>query len=291
MKHIISIIGAGRAGTALAVGLARGGYEIAVASQSFSSAQALAEKVGGEAYQDLTHATLRSDLIFITTPDDQIEAVATKIAEDKGVRSGSIIYHISGALSSQILLPCKELGAYIGSLHPLQSFADKEEGADNLPGSYFVVEGDEEASIQGEHIVAALKGKLLRITPEVKALYHAGACAASNYLVTVVALGTRLLEAAGIPSQVSLDALLPLIKGTVGNLEREGLPNALTGPISRGDIITLQTHFQAMSRHLPEFVDLYARLGKYTIDIGLAKGTIDAEEGLAIEALMEERGK
>ncbi len=283
MATKISIIGAGRVGTALGVALSRKGYKIATASRSFSSAQNLAQSARGQAYKELSQAALKGDIIFITTPDSQIASVARGLVEEGGIKRGVVVFHVSGDHSSIILSPCKEAGAYIGSLHPLQSFADREEAANNFPGSFFALEGDPEAVSCGEKIVSALEGRLLRITPEVKALYHAGACAASNYLVAVVDLGVKLFKAAGIEEKFGLGALLPLIHGTIRNLERVGLPNALTGPISRGDISTVQEHLEAMAKYSPELIDLYSELGKHTIGVGLAKGTIGPEEEIEIK--------
>jgi predicted short-subunit dehydrogenase-like oxidoreductase (DUF2520 family) len=109
-----------------------------------------------------------------------------------------------------------------------------------------------------------------------KALYHAGAAAACNLAVAMVDLGVRLMAAAGIERDRSLAALLPLIRGTVANLEEVGLPAALTGPVSRGDVETLSSHLAAMREKTPSLAVPYAAASLHAVEVALAKGTIDA---------------
>ncbi len=110
-----------------------------------------------------------------------------------------------------------------------------KEAVRRIPGSYFSVEGDQKAVSVARDIIAALQGKEIALEEWKKTLYHAGACAASNFLVAAVGFGMELFEAAGINRKYSLKALMPLIKGTVKNIDKLGIPSALTGPIARGD--------------------------------------------------------
>jgi predicted short-subunit dehydrogenase-like oxidoreductase (DUF2520 family) len=139
----------------------------------------------------------------------------------------------------------------------------------------------------GRDIIAALQGKEIALEEWKKTLYHAGACAASNFLVAAVGFGMELFEAAGINRKYSLKALMPLIKGTVKNIDKLGIPSALTGPIARGDAIIVSNHLKALSRSRKDLIDLYAELGRYTVKIGAEKGTLNTKNALKIISLFD----
>ncbi|MDI6890641.1 MAG: DUF2520 domain-containing protein [Thermodesulfovibrionales bacterium] len=287
--HKVSIIGAGVVGTAMGYLLKHGGYPIVgIASRTLKSAKRAREFIGeGEVSTDLKATAKKADIVFITTPDDVIEDVCNKVASEGGFNPGAIVFHMSGALPSEILGSAKDVGAYVASLHPLQSLADVKEAVVNIPGSYFCIEGDDVALSAAREIVAALKGKEITLKVDKKPLYHAGAAAASNFLVTTVGFGLELFDAAGIDRQDSLNALMPLIKGTVKNIEKLRIPSALTGPISRGDTGVIEDHLRAISKERPKMLRLYTELGRYTVKVALEKGTIKENEAERIISLFD----
>jgi predicted short-subunit dehydrogenase-like oxidoreductase (DUF2520 family) len=128
---------------------------------------------------------------------------------------------------------------------------------------------------------------VLEITAEKKTLYHASAVAASNYLVTLMHLALELDRAAGLDGDTALNALLPLIKGTLDNIGKKGIPDALTGPVARGDVATASAHLKAIQEDTPELLPLYKCLGLYTIDLARAKGTISQDTADELTALFE----
>ncbi len=276
MREKIGIIGAGVVGTAVGVVLKNKGYEITgVQDIKSESTQQLVERIGCTAYpspQDVSHS---ADIIFITTSDTAIASVVGQIADKRAFRPGQFILHMSGAQSSEILDQAKEFGALVLSVHPLQAFASIDRAIEILPGSVFSIEGDEEAYALGVRIVEALEGEYFFIDRRAKPLYHAGACVVSNYLVTIIDFGIKLLEATGIPRNMAAKALLPLISGTVKNVENIGIPKALTGPIARGDLATVVDHLHCMEEMAPELMKLYSWLGFYTASIAREKGSID----------------
>jgi predicted short-subunit dehydrogenase-like oxidoreductase (DUF2520 family) len=143
---------------------------------------------------------------------------------------------MSGAHTSSLLSPCAEVGAVILSVHPIQSFASVDQAVVLIPGSYFSIEGDEGGYDFAQEIVKKLKGKHLILQSNSKVLYHAAASIASNYLVGLLSVTLELLDTAGVPNDVGLQAFLPLIEGTLKNVKKLGITGALTGPISRGDL-------------------------------------------------------
>jgi predicted short-subunit dehydrogenase-like oxidoreductase (DUF2520 family) len=285
----IAIIGAGVVGTAMGYLLKKRGYAVAgIGSRTMDSANKAREFIGsGLASTDLSSITKTADIVFITTSDSAIKGVCKKIASEKGFKKGSSVFHTCGALSSKALLPAKKSGAYIASLHPLQSLANVKGAVRRITGSYFSIEGDKQAVSVGRDIIAVLQGKEIALEEWKKTLYHAGACAASNFLVAAVGFGMELFEAAGINRKDSLKALMPLIKGTVKNIDKLGIPSALTGPIARGDSIIVSNHLKALSRSRKDLIDLYAELGRYTVKIGAKKGTLNTIKALEIISLFD----
>jgi predicted short-subunit dehydrogenase-like oxidoreductase (DUF2520 family) len=283
----ISIIGAGPVGTSFGYLLKKEGYKIAgIASRTLKSAERAREFIGeGEVSIDVIATAKKADIVFITTPDNAIEEVCNKISSGGGFNTGIIVFHTSGALSSEILGAAKKAGANVASLHPLQSLPDVREAVKNLPGSYFCIEGDEAALSVAREIVKALYGKEITLTIDKKPLYHAGAAVVSNFLVATVGFGLELYEAAGINRKDSLNALMPLIKGTVKNIETLGIPSALTGPIARGDTNIIEDHLKAISKERQDLIKLYSELGRHTVKVAIEKGTLKKDSAEKIISL------
>ena len=285
----IAIIGAGVVGTAIGYLLKQSGYPVvSIASRTLKSARRARAFIGhGVASTDLAETARKADVIFITTSDSAIKKTCDKIASENGFRAGSIVFHTCGALPSEVLKSARKRGAYVASIHPLQSLASVQEAVKNLRGSFFCVEGDEGALNVARGIVKALKGRQIHLRVDKKPLYHAGASVASNFLVATVGFGLELFESAGIDKQDSLKALMPLIKGTVNNIERIGIPSALTGPVSRGDKGVVEGHLESISKERPGMVNLYTELGRHTVKIALQKKTITQNVAREIISLFD----
>lgn len=280
----IGIIGAGKVGTALGVLLKQKNYSIVgVASRTLEKAQTAAQLIQSPVFTRQEELLEKGNCFFLTTSDGAIENLAQELAASGKVKKGDYFLHFSGALPAEVLWPLKEKGGYVFSLHPLQTFASVETALKNLPGSFFAGQGDGEILPFAEKLVLDLDGELFSITKEAKALYHAGACVACNYLVSLLHWAGRIYQTIGIPQDKALKALLPLVKGTVNNLEDLGPIQALTGPIARGDHETIVQHLKAFERMMPELKDLYAILGLYTVGIGLEKGSLGEELGEKIK--------
>ncbi len=281
----LGFIGAGTVGTALSVRLSGKGYPvIAVSSRSQTSARKLAEAVSGchvfNNNQDVADA---AELIFITTPDDAIASVASAIQWHRG----QSIVHCSGALSADILEPAKKPGARVGSFHPLQTFASVKQAIENIAGSTFAVEADEPLLSTLKDMAIALDGHWIELKASDKVVYHAAAVIASNYLVTLVKLATDLWPSFNIPQSQATQALLPLIRGTIHNIDTVGIPQCLTGPIARGDIETIKKHLDALAKVAPALLSTYQELGLQTIPIALAKGRINQQQADELQTILK----
>jgi predicted short-subunit dehydrogenase-like oxidoreductase (DUF2520 family) len=260
------IIGTGVVGTALAVRLTAAGYECVgvntVGEQSYRQFRRYLDRE----LLPLENLIPEIDLLFITTQDSMIRGVAEELTSRGLLKAGQIWIHCSGSLSSQILRVAEEAPVKCLSVHPLQSFASVSEALKLLPGSHFGVEG--EAVEMGEQIVRDLGGIPHRLDTANKAVYHAGAVVASNYLVVLASLAVQLLTKAGIPGEEALPCLLPLMRGTLHNLEEVGLPGALTGPVARGDSAVVRGHLEQLSG---QQAAIYRLLGAEALELGKAK--------------------
>lgn len=257
------IIGAGIVGTALAVRLNEAGYEcIGVHTRSRLSYERFRSYVNIE-HLSLEELVLVADILFITTQDDIIRTVAENLSSKMLIKPGQIWIHCSGSFPSGVLRVKESLPVHYLSIHPLQAFASVEEALTVLSGTHFGIEGDK--AELGERIVKDLGGIPHNILAEKKTLYHAGAVVASNYLVVLAALAVELFAEAGIREEEALDSLLPLMRGSLSNLHKVGLPQALTGPIARGDVQVVQDHLA----YLPlQFVEIYRLLGLKALEVG-----------------------
>jgi predicted short-subunit dehydrogenase-like oxidoreductase (DUF2520 family) len=288
-KPAIAIVGAGKVGSALAILLQKKGYPIAgVASRSIVSAERLAPVLNCPKDEEPHELTRRAGLVFITTPDREIGRTAKAIADKGGFRPGQVVAHTSGAHSAQELQGAKEAGALVVSLHPLQSFADVQDARDHLSGSYFALEGDEDALPLARRVVHDLGGKAFVIGAKDKPLYHAAACVASNYLVTLIHYATGLCRHFGLSYEEGFRALFPLVQGTISNIGRVGPPRSLTGPIARGDATTIQDHLVALKQVDKRELDLYRMLGMHAVRLAMENGSIDRDQAAEIIKILGE---
>ena len=277
-------IGAGTTGTALAVRLSQKGCPVvAVSSRTLSSAQKLAGLVSNcqvcHTAQEVADA---AELVLITTPDDVIARVCREVQWHEG----QSVVHCSGAHSVDILEPAKKLGAAVGSFHPLQTFADVDQAVENLPGSSFALEAEEPLLSTLKELTLLLNGNWVELKPGDKVLYHAAAVFACNYLVTLVKLALDLWLDFGVSSKEATRALLPLLAGTINNIDNIGLPDCLTGPVARGDSGTVERHLGALETRSPSLLTTYRELGLQTIPIALAKGQVNGQKAEEMKALL-----
>jgi len=280
----LGFIGAGTVGTALAVRLNSKGYQIvAVSSRSQVSAENLARAVSNcRVFNNNQDVVDIAELVFITTPDDAIATVASQIKW----HGGQSVVHCSGADSTEILQPAKKSGAHVGVFHPLQTFASTKQAMENIPGSTFAVEAEEPLLDTLKDMATALDGHWIELKASDKVIYHAAAVMACNYVVTLVKLATDLWQTFHIPPQQATQALLPLLYGTISNIETIGIPQCLTGPIARGDSGTIKKHLSALEEVAPAILSTYRELGLQTIPIALAKGRINEQQAQELETIL-----
>ena len=285
-KQTIAIVGAGKVGSALALLLRQQGYPLTgLAIHKNAADERLVKDLGAPVTRRPEEITLKADVVFITTPDRLILPVAAEIGARGGFRAGQTVLHTSGAQPADDLRAAREAGAFVASMHPLQSFPHVDMAIAHLPGSYFALEGDPPAVRVAEELIGALGGRCMALASQDKPLYHAAACIASNYLVSLMHLATGLYQRFGLSRQEAFQALLPLVNGTINNLTQLTPAEALTGPIARGDAPTVESHLTALAELGATERELYRVLARYTVQVALEKGSINQTQAATLEDL------
>lgn len=285
--HTFTIIGTGKVGTAIGFLLNKAGYKVvAICDKSSAELKKALPYTKGKKFQKSTDAVKQADCILITTPDDTI-ATACEEFSLSGTLKGKFVFHMSGAGGLDLLQSAKKAGAYVASIHPLQSFSSIDQAIKNIPGSYFGVTADKKALSTAKNIVRNLGGIPVEISPDQKPLYHAAACLASNYLVTLMNTVETIYRSIGISEKDARKAYLPLVYGSLRNIEKSGPVLALTGPIARGDSGTIKKHLAAIHKTLPQYSSFYSSLGLITVKIARQKGTLSARQAKKINDLLK----
>jgi len=284
-KEGIALIGLGKVGVAVASLLEKAGYPLAALYDVDAEARERAAGIGPLA-MSAVGAAARGDAVFITTGDDRILAVCREIAAGKGFRKGQTVVHMSGAGGLDLLQPAREAGALRASIHPMQSFADSQAALRNLPGSVFGITADPPAREWAVRVVEDLGGTPFFVAEENKALYHAAACMASNYLTTLLHQVETVYEVIGLTREEALRAFWPLVMGTLRNIEAMGTVRALTGPVARGDAGTIEKHLRALREKLPQILESYCVLGKQTVELAREKGTLSPEQAERLHSIL-----
>ena len=197
-----------------------------------------------------------SDLLVLAVPDDAISACAETLAPR--IRS-AFAFHLSGALSADVLAPLRTSGASVASLHPLRPFTGAP--GEDWNGAFVAVEGEPEAALVGERIATALHARPHRLSAESKPLYHAAASLAAGGTVAVLSVAVRACVAAGIPEELSREGLASLAARAIAAAARGSFEQAFTGAVARRDVGTVRSHARALAPYA-DALDLYRALAE-----------------------------
>jgi predicted short-subunit dehydrogenase-like oxidoreductase (DUF2520 family) len=272
----LTIIGCGRIGKACGLLFSKAGLARVheVLNRSLASSQAAVEFLGqGSAVSEIRHLT-PADVFLLAAPDDALAPIAQALSTTSALHTGALVFHTSGALSAEILSPVKNKGARVASAHPVKSFADPRAAAESFNGTWCGLEGDAAACDFLVQWLRQVGARTFPIRSEAKLLYHAGTVFASNYLPALVDSALRCFELAGIAGEPAMEVLLPLLYGTVENITQLGPENALTGPISRGDLDLVSRQHRALDAADREIARLYFELGRATARLAAARGSL-----------------
>lgn len=278
-------MGAGRAGTAIAVLLRRAGHEIAAVSGRGATRERATTYLEGVPFLPPADAARGAELVVVGVPDDAIEAAVVELAQRGALRRGAWVVHLSGAMGLDALAAARPSGARPLAVHPLQTFPDVDGGIARIPGCWVAVTAaDEDGYALGEQLARDLQGNAFRLADDARPLYHAAAVFASNYLLAATAIAEELFAAAGVPDPLA--AMLPLQRASLDNAERLGPAGALTGPAVRGDAGTVARNLAALATAAPHAVAAYVELARVALSIGERTGSLSAEARERVEEVL-----
>ena len=259
-SRAIGLIGPGRAGVGLALALAQAGYSVRLHGRNKKSVPApLTLTVGDGSKPPSWIADV--GVVILTVRDDAITPLATSLASARVISERHVVLHLSGVQGQEALGPLV---------------------TSRLKGAWAAVEGMPRAIEAGETIAQDLGMRPFRIATKSKAIYHAGAVFASNYLVVVEAIAQRLLRHAGLSDADAWAALRPLVEGTFENLSRHEPREALTGPVVRADTATIVRHLESLA---VDDAKLYRALGRAALELAQKQG-MDEETAEKVAAAL-----
>lgn len=268
----LTVVGGGHVGRVLGrLFAAAGAFAVQdVLARSAGSAAQAAAYIGAGNPVAAGGALRPADVYMLTVTDDQIVPACDALAAAAPLQ-GAVVFHCSGALASERLGAARAAGAFVASVHPVRSFADVDAVAAGFAGTLCGVEGDRQALDVLLPALAAIGARAVHIDASAKTVYHAAAVFASNYLVTVIDAALRAYQAAGVPEAVARELARPLAMESMENAFRLGAAPALTGPIARGDMATVQRQQDAVAAWDAATGRLYAALVAPTVALAERK--------------------
>jgi predicted short-subunit dehydrogenase-like oxidoreductase (DUF2520 family) len=287
MSRTVFILGAGAVGTSLGRALSEAGWEISGAyCRDPVHAGRSAEAIGTTAYSgDLPAELGGADVVLVAVPDPAIAAVAEQALAAGLTTDEQIWLHCAGGLPATAMASLGGKVKGIGTMHPALAFPKGDPTA--VPRrATFAIDGDPPALEATRDLVSALGGITVEIPPEQRATYHASLVLASNYLVAQLAQARELLREVGLTGAEAEQLLTSLGASALAGAAVVGIDASLTGPISRGDVDTVERHLQALSAK-PEAARLYRELGRATLEIVRERRELSDQELTALAELLE----
>ncbi|MEX1212716.1 MAG: Rossmann-like and DUF2520 domain-containing protein [Balneolaceae bacterium] len=254
----LTVIGAGSVGSILLRQAHQSGYSIhSVVLRTEHSFCPEPFRHQAVPFSDLTADEL-GDWIFVTTPDDRIESVASRMASQPDVDwTLKSVVHLSGVCGADLLHELENQGARTASCHPLQTFV-RERPTSGFETIHVTLEGEQSLLSELRHFWRRLGAHPHVVTREQKSRVHLSAVFLSNYLVALASIAEDLLQ--DVIPDGDLQILEPLLYQTVSNLLSNGPAQSLTGPIERGDTETIRLHLEQMAGS-SDRQEIYRHLG------------------------------
>lgn len=288
---IFGVIGTGKLGLAFITALLKQKSLGWVLCRTEETAMQIAEQFDWNvmAVADIEHIPDLPDIILLAVPDRYVASVANSIAKHWGEHlEGKVVVHCSGALGSDVLEACAEVGAVTIAAHPFQTFAGGSDIA--FRGIIWGVECGDDCRDIAEIIVQRFGGSpvfLSNFTRNFRGLYHAAAVYASNFLSAVIASAKETAIAAGIEAE---EFLLPIITTATENA-LQSLENgsmSMTGPIVRGDVETVKRHIEQFAEIAPDIGFEYALMARANVESARRRGLISTEQYEPMLKLLDE---
>lgn len=270
----VGIVSAGRVGTALGEALERVGHVVAaVAAVSAASKTRARTRLPDSRILPVDEVAGTCELLLLAVPDSELDALVRGLAATDAVRRGTLVAHTSGAHGIGILAPLTERGVTPLAIHPAMTFTGHDEDTARLASTCFgITAADEVGYAIAQSLVLEIGGEPVRVSEQMRPLYHAALAHGSNHLVTLVSdavealrtalagqelLGQQLVDSD--PGGLAERVITPLLTAALDNVLRRG-PSALTGPVARGDTQAVATHLRVLADVDPRIAAGYRAL-------------------------------
>lgn len=280
----IGFVGSGKLAQTLAGAFSQAGLTVvAASSRDARNRDAMALRYPGvQITDDPRVVTELSSLVVLSVGDDAIGPVCASLAW----KEGQVVLHCSGATEVSALASAKAAGALVGGFHPMQMFANPDVALAGLPGCTVGIEAD--APLRGmlEALARAIGCVPFALPAGVRPLYHASAYYVGPFLIALLQEGAKLWERFGANEQQALQAMVPLLRGTVAAVLDGGLARGMGGCVARGDVGTVGRHLNALDGFDPDAGALYRELALRNVPLGVKRGTLTDERAAEIDALL-----
>jgi predicted short-subunit dehydrogenase-like oxidoreductase (DUF2520 family) len=268
----VFVLGAGKVGTALARALRARGVSVTLRP----------------ARKGLPRKPIDADLLVLAVRDGKLAEVVAELASLRRVSRRTAVVHCAGALGIEPLLPLRAVARGVAQMHPMISFASTK-FSPPLHHGQVNVDGDPPAVQMAERVVRRLGMSPRRLPRIDKVAYHAAAGLVANGAAALAAAGTDLLVDGGVPPSLAAKMLGPLLRSVADNVERLGLPAALTGPVRRGDPQGVARHLEVIADRAPRLIPLYRALVAAQVPLARQLGEAESSVFDAIERLVAPR--
>ena len=274
----VGVVGAGRVGAVLGAALARAGHRVtgAYAVSDASRARA-ADLLPGVPLADVATVVAGAELVLLAVPDDALAHLVGGLSATGAWQAGQMAVHTSGRHGVAVLDPARAHHVLPLALHPAMTFTGTAMDLERLTECAFGVTTDEALRPVAEALVMEMGGDPVWVAEEDRVAYHCALAHGANHLVTLTTQAMEVLSLAGVdePRRV----VGPLMRAALDNALRLG-DAALTGPVARGDVGTVEDHLRELDRLSPEIRRTYVALARATALRALDSGRLrpaDAE--------------
>jgi len=268
----VAIIGAGKVGRSLARALRQTAHTVDLIP----------------ARSGVPRRRIVAALLVLAVRDGQLAGWARDLARARVVARRAAVVHLAGALGVEVLSPLRGAVAGLGRAHPAVSFASSSVSP-WLVGASLVVSGDEIAVKRASRVGRAI-GLVPRSGDAIDPIaYHAACALVANGGAAIAASAHRLLVHAGLSASDSTGVVGPLLRSVGQNVAQLGLPGALSGPIRRGDSVTLRKHLGKVREQAPELIFLYVELAKVQLAMARELAEASPEQLAAVERVLRRR--
>ena len=263
MSDRVFILGAGRAGRGLARALRASGVAVLGIHGRTAEAGYPAVTAG-----EIPGALGEAGVVLVAVRDAQLESALQELLA-AGLAPGAVVLHVSGSAPDALLAPLRAAGHPSGTFHPLLPLSSAAEAPRLLHGAWIGVDGDQAARSTARRLAEVIGARTLEIPAGEKARYHAAAVFASNFPIVLAEIASGLLIDAGVPAAEAREAVQGLLAAAALNLRGRAPAEALTGPVARGDVGTVQAHLAALTGDARA---IYVTLARAAVDLARDAG-------------------